>query len=181
MGADRQRPGRDRRRPRRAVGGVLQARRRRSSDAIDVKLDEFRHREGREPSPKERAALEREASADTRGRKSGLGVADLATRWQGEAAEVGWTVERLVEGVQRAAADRSPTESLTVTEVVEAVSAEHSSWGRPDVIQAICDLQRPVSQMSGHRWAAAIEHAADRSARTLRRLGSARRDAASRL
>ena len=64
--------------------------------------------------------------------------------------------------VQRAAADRSPTDSLTVTDVVEAVSAQHSSWGRPDVIQAICDLHRPVSQMSGHRWAAAIEHAADR-------------------
>ena len=127
-----------------------------------VKLDEFRHREGREPSPKERAALEREASADTRGGKSGLGVADLATRWQGEAADVGWTVERLVEHVQRAAADRSPTDSLTVTDVVEAVSAEHSSWGRPDVIQAICDVHRPVSQMSGHRWAAAIEHAADK-------------------
>ena len=101
-------------------------------------------------------------SADTRGRKSGLGVADLATRWQGEAAAVGWTVERLVNGVQRAAADRSPTDALTVTDVVDAVSAEHSSWGRPDVIQAICDLHRPVSQMSGHRWAAAIEHAADK-------------------
>ena len=130
--------------------------------AMAVKLDEFRHREGRDPSPKERAALERQASADTRGRKSGLGVADLATRWQGEAAAVGWTVERLVEAVQRAAADRSPADSLTVADVVEAVSAQHSSWGRPDVIQAICDLHRPVSQMSGHRWAAAIEHAADR-------------------
>ena len=162
VGADRQRPGRDRRRAEGSVGGVLQARRRRSTTRWTVKLDEFRHREGRDPSPKERAALEREASADTRGRKSGLGVADLATRWQGEAAEVGWTVERLVEDVERAAADRSPTDSLTVTDVVEAVSAEHSSWGRPDVIQAICDLHRPVSQMSGHRWAAAIEHAADR-------------------
>ena len=73
---------------------------------MTVKLDEFRHREGREPSPKERAALEREASADTRGRKSGLGVADLATRWQGEAAEVGWTVEQLVEA--RPAGRRRP-------------------------------------------------------------------------
>ena len=127
-----------------------------------MKLDEFRHREGREPSPKERAALEREASADTRGGKSGLGVADLATRWQGEAAAVGWTVERLVEDVQRAVADRSPKDSLTVTDVVEAVSAEHSSWGRPDVIQAICDLHRPVSQMSGQRWAAAVERGADK-------------------
>jgi TrwC relaxase/AAA domain len=131
-------------------------------DAMTVKLDDFRHREGREPSPKERAALERQVSADTRGRKSGLGVADLATRWQGEAAELGWTVERLVEGVQRAVADCSPTTSLTVTAVIEAVSAQHSSWGRPDVIEAICDVHRPVSQMSGHRWAAVIEHAADR-------------------
>ena len=72
-------------------------------DAMAVKLDEFRHREGRDPSPKERAAMEREASADTRGRKSGLGVADLASRWQGEAADAGWTVERLVEQVERAA------------------------------------------------------------------------------
>ena len=83
--------------------------------ALAAKLDEFRHREGRDPSPKERAAMDREASADTRGRKSGLGVADLATRWQGEAADVGWTVEQLVERVERAAGDRSPTDSLTVT------------------------------------------------------------------
>ena len=131
-------------------------------DAMAVKLDQFRHREGRAPSPKEHAALEREASADTRGRKSGLGVTDLATRWKGEAAQVGWTVEQLVEQVERAAGDRSPTDSLTVTDVVEAMSAERSSWGRADVVRAICDLQRPVSQMSGHRWAAAIEHAADR-------------------
>jgi hypothetical protein len=106
--------------------------------------------------------LEREASADTRGGKSGLGVADLARRWQGEATEVGWTVNRLVEHVQRAAADHPPTTSLTVSDVVDVVAAEHSSWGRPDVIQGICDRQRPVSQMSGHRWAAAVEHAADK-------------------
>ena len=84
------------------------------------------------------------------------------TRWQAEAAAVGLTVERLVEGVQRAAADRSPADLVTVTEVVEAVSAEHSSWGRPDVIQAICHLHRPVSQTPGLRWAAADERAADK-------------------
>jgi hypothetical protein len=131
-------------------------------DAMSVRLDEFRDRTGREPSPKQRAALEREASADTRGRKSGLGVADLATRWQDEAAEIGWTVERLVEHVQQAAAERSPTDALRVSDVVEAVSSEHSSWGRPDVIQAICDLHRPVSQMSGLHWAAAIERGVDK-------------------
>ncbi len=133
-------------------------------DAMAVKLDEFRHREGREPSPKEYAALERQASADTRGRKSGLGVADLATRWHGEATEAGWNVERLVEAIDAAACEvgSRPVEGVTVSEIVEAVSTQHSSWGRPDVIQAICDVQHPVSHMSGHRWAAAIERAADR-------------------
>ena len=132
-------------------------------DAMAVKLDVFRHREGREPSPKERAALEREASADTRGGKSGLGVADLATRWRRRGSR-GRLDRRTAPraAFERAAADRSPTTSMTVSDVVEAVSAEHSSWGRPDVMQAICDLHRPVSQMSGHRWAAAIEHAADK-------------------
>ena len=59
--------------------------------AMAAKLDDFRQREGREPSRFERAALEREASADTRSRKSGHGAADLATRWRAEASEVGWT------------------------------------------------------------------------------------------
>ena len=64
--------------------------------ALAAKLDEFRQREGRDPSPRERAAMTREAAADTRGRKSGHGAADLATRWQREAADAGWTVEQLV-------------------------------------------------------------------------------------
>jgi conjugative relaxase-like TrwC/TraI family protein len=129
--------------------------------ALKVKVADFRQREGRSPSRFERAALEREAAVDTRGRKSGLGVADLATRWQAEAEEVGWTADRLVAEVERAAAERSPADRVTVAEVVESVSATRSSWGRADVVQAICDVHRPVSQWSGQRWAAAIEQAAD--------------------
>ena len=45
--------------------------------ALDVKIDEFRAREGRDPSRWERAAMTREASADTRSRKSGHGATDL--------------------------------------------------------------------------------------------------------
>ncbi len=71
--------------------------------AMAAKLDEFRQREGRDPSRFERAALEREASADTRSRKSGHGAADLATRWRTEAAEVGWSVERLEDAIEHAA------------------------------------------------------------------------------
>jgi conjugative relaxase-like TrwC/TraI family protein len=129
--------------------------------ALNVKVDDFRQREGRAPSRFERAALEREAAADTRGHKSGLGVTDLTTRWQIEAEQVGWTAERLREQVDRAAAERSPADRLRIAEIVEAVSGRRSSWGRPDVVQAICDLHRPVSQLSGQRWAAVIEQGAD--------------------
>ena len=78
--------------------------------ALTDKLDDFRHREGREASRWERAALTREASADTRSRKSGHGAADLATRWRTEAAEVGWSADRLDDrhptGGARARPDR---------------------------------------------------------------------------
>ena len=58
-------------------------------DALAVKLDVFRAREGRDPSRRERAAMTREAAVDTRVRKSNVGVADLATRWRDEAAVLG--------------------------------------------------------------------------------------------
>ena len=64
----------------------------------------------------ERAALTREASADTRSRKSGHGAADLATRWQTEAAEVGWTVDRLDDGIEQAARNPVPPDVMTVSE-----------------------------------------------------------------
>ena len=64
-------------------------------------------REGRAPSRFERAALEREASADTRSRKSGHGAADLATRWRTEAAVVGWTVDQVDDAIEQAARQRS--------------------------------------------------------------------------
>ena len=57
--------------------------------ALAAKVDEFRHRQGRDLSRWERAAMTREAAADTRSRKSGHGAADLATRWQTEAADAG--------------------------------------------------------------------------------------------
>ena len=132
-------------------------------EALADKLDDFRHREGREPSRWERAALTREASADTRSRKSGNGAADLATRWRTEAADAGWTVDLLDASIDEAAAaaQLEPAEPLLVADVVDGVSQQRSSWTRADVLQAICDVQRPVSQQSGHRWAATLERATD--------------------
>ena len=41
------------------------------------------------------------------------------------------------------------------------MSQQRSSWTRADVLQAICDLQRPVSPLSGHGWADTLERATD--------------------
>ena len=71
-------------------------------DALAVKVGEFRRREGRDPTTWERAALCREASADTRAHKTGNGVGDLRTRWAAEAAELDWTPSRLVAAVDGA-------------------------------------------------------------------------------
>jgi hypothetical protein len=50
---------------------------------------------------------------------------------------------------------------VTVEQVVDQLSTSGSTWTRADVLRAICDLQPAVSSMSGHRWAAALERAAD--------------------
>ena len=60
-------------------------------DALAVKVAEFRERQGRDPTAWERAALTREAAADTRAHKTDVGVAVLRSRWQHEADALGWT------------------------------------------------------------------------------------------
>ncbi len=131
--------------------------------AMAVKVAEFRQREGRDPSDYEHSALEREASADTRKRKSGNGVADLTARWQAEAAEVGWDADSLTAAIEDAGRDAALPipDGVTVAEVVEAVSAMRSSWCRADVLRTLCDELATVSQMPGHRWRNMLERSAD--------------------
>jgi AAA domain len=135
-----------------------------ASPAPAVKVEEFRGREGREPTTWERGALCREASADTRAHKTGHGVGDLRTRWAAEAADLGWTPGRLAAEIAAAGLERSgqPVPMVTVEEVIDQLSAAGSTWTRADALRAICDLQPAVSSMSGHRWAAALERAGDR-------------------
>ena len=105
--------------------------------------------------------MTREASADTRSRKSGHGAADLTTRWQTEAADAGWPVDLLDASIDDAATHAAPSDPLIAPDVIDAVSQQHSSWTRADVLQTICDAQRPVSHLSGHGWAATLERATD--------------------
>ncbi len=131
--------------------------------ALDAKLDDFRNRQGREPTRWERAALTREASADTRSSKSGHGAVDLRSQWIEEAAALGWNPARAVAAVETVGDARSndPAPPLTVSGVVEALSTSGSTWTRADVLRVICDAQRPVPQLDGERWAAALERLCD--------------------
>jgi conjugative relaxase-like TrwC/TraI family protein len=129
--------------------------------ALVAKVDEFRARQGRDPTRWERAALCREASADTRSHKSGVAVPDLRTRWRTEAAALGWTADRLVAGLAAAGRTHGEVPRVTVEKVVDHLSASRSAWTRADVLRAVCDLQPAVSSISGQRWAAALERATD--------------------
>jgi conjugative relaxase-like TrwC/TraI family protein len=132
--------------------------------ALTAKVAEFVDRQGRTPTRFEHAALEREAAKDTRHKKSGAGVSDLATRWQAEAEAVGWTGPMLRTAIETAGREQahSAVSVVTVREVVESLSSDVSTWGRADVLQAICDRQRPVAEMSAERWLTVLERAADR-------------------
>jgi conjugative relaxase-like TrwC/TraI family protein len=132
--------------------------------ALAVKLSEFVDREGRTPTRFEHAALEREAAKDTRHKKSGIGVADLGTRWRTEAEVVGWTGARLTEAIAVAGRERAerPVPKVSVEAIVGSLSGSASTWCRGDVLRAICDRQRPVSEMPAQRWLEVLERAADR-------------------
>jgi len=128
--------------------------------ALTAKIDEFRGRQGRDPTRWERAALTREAAADSRAGKTGAGHETLAARWHDEAAAHGWTPAQLSAEVR---ATTPPAPSMpTVPDVLEQLSAAGSTWTRADILRAVCDLTPPVSRFSGRGWAGAVEQACDR-------------------
>jgi hypothetical protein len=129
--------------------------------ALEGKVADFRFREGRDPTGWERAALCREAVADTRTHKSGHGAGELQDRWESEAAALGWTAERFTADLATVRRDRSGEGSVTVEAVLDGLSTVGSTWTRADVLRAICDRQRPLGGFDGRRWAAALDRACD--------------------
>jgi conjugative relaxase-like TrwC/TraI family protein len=130
--------------------------------ALGEKMAEFRDREGRDPSRWERAALTREAASDTRGTKTGASVDHLSSAWREEAAELGWTPDRVIRAMRGAARATPARHRLTLADVIEQLSARGSTWTRADLLRAVCDLAPPVSPMAGLDWAQAVEDACDR-------------------
>ena len=117
--------------------------------ALAGKVEEFRGREGRDPSRWERAAMEREAAADTRSRKTGQSVVDLQSRWRDEAKELGWTAGRFTEGLTAAAHEHPAPTPVTVDRVLDQLSTIGSTWTRADVMRAVCDLASAPAEPQG--------------------------------
>ncbi len=122
------------------------------------KLAEFVQREGRDPSGFEYAAMEREAAVDTRSRKSGLGVSDLRTRWEREAASLGIDATTLTASITEAAVAH-PFEAslLDVSDVIGVLASRQSTWNRMDVLRTICDTVSPQPGHDGTSWVAALD------------------------
>lgn len=129
---------------------------------LERRVDAFREREGRDPTRWERAAIAREASKDSRARKSGAAVAELTDGWRDEARGLGWGGDRLVEQLRTVGRDAPAAEQPTVVDVLDALSAAGSTWTRADVLRVVCDLTPVLAPTPGRRWAAAVEKAVDK-------------------
>lgn len=129
---------------------------------MDHRVAEFIDSNGREPSHRQFSAMEREASGDTRARKTGLGVDRLRERWTREAATLGHDPISLVEAVN-AEAQRRPIEAspIAVADVLELLAKRSSTWNRLDVLRAISDLATPQPSHDATTWAAALDQAVD--------------------
>ncbi len=148
---------------------------------LAVKIDEFREREGRDPTRWERAALTREAAADTRAHKTGNGVTGSSDTLDRRGRAAGMDAGRLTAEIEAAGRDRVPEAPMSIEDVVDQLSASGSTWTRADLMRAICDRQRPVSSMSGRRWSARWRRRATGSSTTAsistHRMGRSRRRA----
>ena len=123
-------------------------------EALEVKLAEFGQREGRDPSRLERAAMEREAAADTRRHKTGNAVTDLRARWLAEAAAVGVTPESLTARIVEAARTPLQAPPVSVADIMSDFAERRSAWHRMDVLRALTDRLRPQPGVPGDEWAA---------------------------
>ncbi len=89
--------------------------------------------------------MQRQASADSRARKTGRTAEEMRALWRVEAATVGVTPTSLRRSIEAAATGRPPaTPELTTSTVIDALALGASTWHRADVMRTICDLARPV-------------------------------------
>ena len=108
---------------------------------IDEKLDRFIDRFDRDPTPRERWRLEREAVIDSRPRKShDVNSDSLHRQWTERVRELGRTPERLVgraAGRQRGRDLDMPTVDQMIDQAMQALAEKQSSWRPAELTRKI--------------------------------------------
>ncbi len=124
-----------------------------------ARVEGFEAREGRAPSRFERAAIEREAAADTRVKKTGAAASELRTVWRKEATDLGHTPRSVIDVVNTAGRTQPDPAKTTVAEIVTALSDRKSVWHDLDVLREITDRFQPRGGIDGDRWAGVLDRA----------------------
>ena len=108
---------------------------------IDEKLDRFTDTFDRDPTPRERWRLEREAVIDSRPPKShDVNAASLRRDWTHRVEELGHTPERLVRraaGRQRGQDLDMPTVDTLIDQAMQTLSEKQSSWRPAELTREI--------------------------------------------
>ena len=106
---------------------------------IDSKLDRFIETMGREPTPRERWRLEREAAVDSRpAKRQAINADELHAQWADQVRQLGYDPQHLVgDAVGRLREPTridGPTLAGMVDQAIAAITVKQSSW-RPTELQ----------------------------------------------
>lgn len=108
---------------------------------IEEKLDHFAEQFQRQPTPRERWRLEREAVTDSRPAKShGDDAQTLHEQWADRAQAIGYEPERLVNRVRRQQHGRDVDEATreqVVATALDALAARQSTWRRAELVREL--------------------------------------------
>lgn len=116
------------------------------SSRLSLKLDRFVDTMGREPTPRERWRLEREAAVDSRPAKDhAIDSEALHERWAGQVRHLGIDPERLVAGVLNRALDVGRTvdglDRIELTDrALDALTEKQSSWRPAEIARELAAL-----------------------------------------
>ena len=126
------------------------------------RLADFVDRNGRDPSIRERAAIERATAADTRNKKTDATLPDLRIQWEREA------LNHMVDGhiLTRDIADAAhrqpaPPTAISIESIVEGLSEKMSTWHRLDVLRSLCDTAPPQPNIDGKTWVEVLDRSVD--------------------
>ncbi|MCU1498452.1 MAG: conjugal transfer protein (TraA-like protein), partial [Acidimicrobiales bacterium] len=119
-----------------AVLAAYSTRTRAVQGVLDHKIDRFAESYGRDPTPRERWRLEREAVIESRPTKASADALELHQEWRARLTGLGTDPQRLVRGIVERVRSVEPdlfTAPAIEREAVDALSAQQSTWRAAEI------------------------------------------------